>query len=87
MESLIANPGFAHLSQNILKYLDKKSLLTLRLVSYTCKKFIEDPRFWLKFNSVDRVDETDGEGCSFSAHGEHTCQSKLLHTYGFICLP
>ena len=70
MESLIANPGFAHLSQTILKYLDKKSLLTLRLVSYTCKKFIEDPRFWLKFNNVDRVEETD-------LH-DHTCRSKLF---------
>ena len=48
MESFITNPGFQHLGQNILRHFGKEKLLSLRLVNHACKKFVENPRFWLK---------------------------------------
>ena len=48
MDSFITNPGFEHLGQNILRLLNKKSTLAFRLVNYSAKDFVENPRFWLK---------------------------------------
>ena len=48
MESFITNPGFHHLGQNILRHLNKKTLLSLRLVNHSSKYFVDNPRFWLK---------------------------------------
>ena len=48
MDSFITNPGFEHLGQNILRFLNKKSSLEFRLVNYSAKDFVENPRFWLK---------------------------------------
>ena len=47
LESLISNPGFEHLSQNILIHLDKKTLLAMRLVNNSSRDFLNKPRFWL----------------------------------------
>ena len=47
-KSLIANPGFEHLGHNILRHLNKKTTLSLRMVNIDCKNFVENPRFWLK---------------------------------------
>ena len=48
METFFTNPGFQHLGQNILRHLSKEKLLSLSVVNHTCKKFVENPRFWLK---------------------------------------
>ena len=41
-------PGLQNISEDILKLLDKKSLLNCRLVNSSWKKIIQKPIFWLK---------------------------------------
>ena len=48
LENIITNPGLEHLGLSILRHLNTKTLLNLRLVNHSCKYFVENPRFWLK---------------------------------------
>ena len=47
-ELFISNPGFEHLGRNILRNLNKKTSLSLRVANHSCRDFVENPRFWLK---------------------------------------
>ena len=47
LENIINNPGLEHLGRNILKHLNKKTSLALRLANHSCKFFVENSRFWL----------------------------------------
>ena len=48
LQSFVTNPGFQHLGEQILRHLNKKTALSLRSVNHSCKKFVDNPRFWLK---------------------------------------
>ena len=48
METLTKNPGLQHVSEDILKLLDNKSLLICRLVNSSWKNILDQPMFWLK---------------------------------------
>ena len=48
LESLITNPGLQHLGHKILRHLNKKTLLSLRIVNHSCKNFVENSRLMLK---------------------------------------
>ena len=50
MEKIFTNPGYNHISEKILKYLDYDTLISLK--SYFDSKstfsYLDYPRFWLK---------------------------------------
>ena len=48
MEQFFTNPGFAHIADEILSYLDHRTLLGCRLVSSAFKKFLDNPKLWLR---------------------------------------
>ena len=48
MEVITKTPGFQHLSEDILKLLDKKSLMDCRIVNSSWKTILDQPTFWLK---------------------------------------
>ena len=48
MELLTQNPGFLHLGQEIFLYLDHKSLLECQEVCRSWKRFLDNPKFWIK---------------------------------------
>ena len=52
MEAITKTPGFQNLSEDILKLLDKESLMDCRMVNKSWKQVLDQPIFWLtKFNS------------------------------------
>ena len=54
MEAITKIPGLQHISEDIFKLLDKKSLMNCRLVNSSWKNVLNHPMFWLnKFNSQD----------------------------------
>ena len=54
MDVITKNPGFQHISEDISKLLDKKSLMNCRSVNSYWKNVLNHPMFWLKkFNSQD----------------------------------
>ena len=48
LESFMTNPGFEHLGRNILKHLNKKTILALRLGNHASQYFVDNSRFFLK---------------------------------------
>ena len=48
MEIFTKNPGLQHVSEDIFKLLDNKSLLDCRLVNSSWKNILDQPMFWLK---------------------------------------
>ena len=48
MEELFANPGFAHIADIIISHLDHRTLLACRQVSTSFKKFVDNPKLWLR---------------------------------------
>ena len=48
LESIITNPGLQHLGHKILRHLNKKTLLALRIANHSCKNFVENSRLILK---------------------------------------
>ena len=57
MDAITKNPGFQHISEDISKLLDKKSLMNCRLVNSSWKKILDEPKFWLKkFHSDSKLE-------------------------------
>ena len=48
MEAITKTPGFQNLSEDILKLLDKESLMDCRMVNSSWKAILDQPSFWLK---------------------------------------
>ena len=48
MEMITKNPGFQHISENIFRLLDKKSLTDCRLVNSLWKSLVDRQTFWLR---------------------------------------
>ena len=48
MEAITKNPGLQHISEDIFKLLDKKSLMDCRLVNSSWKNILDQPFFWIK---------------------------------------
>ena len=48
MEQFFANPGFAHIADEIMSHPDHRTLLSCRLVSTSFKKFLDNPKIWLR---------------------------------------
>ena len=48
MEAITKTPGFQHVSEDILKLLDKKSLMDCRMVNSSWKAILDQSTFWLK---------------------------------------
>ena len=46
--SIIGNPGFPSINQNILFYLDHKSQMAFRQVCQSWKEQVDEPLFWIK---------------------------------------
>ena len=55
MEKITKIPGLQHISEDILKLLDKKSLLNCRMVTSSWKEFLDQPIFWLKKLKLENV--------------------------------
>ena len=51
MENFLNNYGLQHIVENILMYSDIETLLKCRIVNQTWRKFIDNPRFWIKRGS------------------------------------
>ena len=47
IDTLMENPGFSHLVENILLHLDHKDLQTCRLVCHSWKNQIDQPHLWI----------------------------------------
>ena len=64
MEQFFANPGFAHIANEILSHLDHRTLLACRQVSTLFKTFVDmdNPKRWLKrCKRVSMSDEKDAK--------------------------
>ena len=48
MEQFFANPGFAHIAEEIMSHLDHRTLLSCRLVSISFKNILDNPKIWLR---------------------------------------
>ena len=48
MQAFAKNPGLQHISEDIFKLLDMKSLMDAHLVNNTWKQVLDHPIFWLK---------------------------------------
>ena len=48
MQAFTKNLGLQHISEDIFKLLDKKSLMETRLVNNSWKRILDQPLFWLK---------------------------------------
>ena len=48
MEAIAQSPGLQHISEDIFKLLDKKSLINCREVNSSWKNVLDEPIFWLK---------------------------------------
>ena len=48
LNTLITNPAFYHISQNILWNLDHETHLTFRSVCQSWRAQVDDPVFWIK---------------------------------------
>ena len=48
MENITKNPGLQHIIEDMLAFLDKKSIASFRLLNQDCKKIVENPIFCLK---------------------------------------
>ena len=48
MNNLMENPGFSHITEKILLFLDHKSLQTGRLVCHSWKSHFDQPQLWIK---------------------------------------
>ena len=46
--SIIGNPGFPGINQNILIYLDHESQMAFRQVCQSWKEQVDEPLFWIK---------------------------------------
>ena len=55
MEKFIKIPGLQHISEDILKLLDKNILIECRLVNSSWKTVLEQPRFWLKKFKLEKL--------------------------------
>ena len=55
MDGFTNIPGLQHISEDILKLLDKKSLTECRLVNSSWKTVLEQPSFWLKKFKSDKL--------------------------------
>ena len=60
LESFIINSGFEYtIGHNILKHLNIKEALSLRLVNRSFKNFVENPKFWLKIWNYKRSESME----------------------------
>ena len=58
MEAIIKTPELQHISDDIFKFLDKKSLNNCREVNSSWKKVLDNPLFWLnKLEEIPTVKE------------------------------
>ena len=48
MENITKNPGLRHIIEDMLVFLDKKSIASFRILNQDCKKIVENPTFCLK---------------------------------------
>ena len=48
LNTIVDNPGFQHIAEDIFKILDKKILVDCRLVNKSWKTILNRPMFWLK---------------------------------------
>ena len=70
METITKIPGLQHIAEDILKLLDKKSLMDCRLVNSSWKNVFDQPIFWIKkLNEIklhkgDKIDEMDTDSIS-----------------------
>ena len=48
MDTITKNPGLQHISEDIFKLLDVKSLLNCRLTNSSWKNILQRPMFWLQ---------------------------------------
>ena len=55
MDKFIKIPGLQHISEDILKLLDKNILIQCRLVNSSWKTVLEQPRFWLKKFKLEKL--------------------------------
>ena len=55
MDKFIKIPGLQHISEDILKLLDKNILIECRLVNSSWKTVLEQPRFWLKKFKLEKL--------------------------------
>ena len=55
MEKLTKSPGLQHISEDIFKLLDKKSLLECRMVNSSWKEVLDQPIFWLKKMKLENI--------------------------------
>ena len=57
MEAITKIPGLQHMSEDIFKLLDKKSLMDCRLVNSSWKNVLEQSTFWLEKLKMAKVPE------------------------------
>ena len=57
MDAITKIPGLQHISEDILKLLDKKSLMNCRLVNSSWKNVINQPTFWLMKMKREQIPE------------------------------
>ena len=59
MEKIFTNPGYNHISEKILKYLDYDSLISLKTYfdSKSTFSYLDYPRFWLKKCQQENISE------------------------------
>ena len=55
MEKITKSPGLQHISEDVFKLLDKKSLLNCRMVTSSWKEFLDQPIFWLKKMKLENI--------------------------------
>ena len=55
-DKITKNPGLQHVSEDIFKLLDKKSLMNCRLVNHSWKDILDQPNFWFKKLKEDEKD-------------------------------
>ena len=48
MENITKNPGLRHIIEDMLVFLDKKSIASFRLLNQDCKRIVNNPTFCLK---------------------------------------
>ena len=53
MDSITKNPGLQHISEDIFKLLDKKSLMICRSTNSSWKNVLQQPIFWLQKLEMD----------------------------------
>ena len=61
-------PGLQHISEDVFKLLDKKSLLECRMVNSSWKEVLDQPIFWLKKMKLANIPQDSQTGWNLLAH-------------------